>query len=347
MLNWFQKTKKILILRCALAFGIIHSVQLSSADGVPTVPPDFQSVYRLVQEHLTTRDRDELNRISLEALLSSLPDEVTLTDLENEVASDASQISRSTVYQGIFAYIRISNISTGLKDQILSELNTLKSGAKFAGIALDLRFASGSDYNEAASIVDMYLPGGKELIDWGEGMITSTETRPLLGLPTIVLVNSKTSVAAEALAAMLKLNNSGVVVGSLTAGHALAYKEFLLQNGQRLRIASGRVKLPEFVIRDTGVEPDLSVLVPEAEERKYMEDEYYSPEGESPRRINEADLERMKRQELSGTKTTESSGESSKEDKTPPDTSSTNLIRDPALARAMDILKGLAIFNNK
>jgi hypothetical protein len=74
MLNWFQKTKNSLTLQSALALGIISSVQISEADGVPTVPPDFQSVYRLVQEHLTTRDRDELNRISLEALLKSLPD---------------------------------------------------------------------------------------------------------------------------------------------------------------------------------------------------------------------------------------------------------------------------------
>jgi hypothetical protein len=346
MLNWFQKTIKSLTLQSALAFGIISSVQISAADGVPTVPPDFQSVYRLVQEHLTTRDRDELNRISLEALLKSLPDEVTLTDLENEAASDTSLIPRSNIYQGVFAYIRISKISAGLKDQLLSKLNTLKSGATFAGIALDLRFASGSDYNEAASVVDLYLAGGSELIDWGEGMITSTETQPLLGTPTIILVNSKTSVAAEALAAMLKSNKIGVVVGSPTAGHALAYKEFLLQNGQRLRIASGRVKLPEYLMTNSGVEPDLTVVVEEAEELNYMEDEYYSPDGESPRRINEADLERMKQQELSGTKPSEKPGEDLKAVKTP-ENSSANLIRDPALALAIDILKASAIYNSK
>lgn len=319
------------------------------ADVAPANAPDFQEVYRLVQEHLTTRNRDELNSAAVQALLEALPDEVTLSDLTNESEANSQWISKTEIYQGIFAYIRIDQVAAGLKDQILSELNRLNSNGKFAGLAIDLRFATGSDYSEAARVADLFLKGGQELMDWGAGMMVTTEAQPLKNLPTIFLVNSKTSVAAETLSALLQNHDSAVLVGSPTAGHALSYKEFLLQNGQRLRVASGRVKLPGGLeIPATGVVPDLKVSVSPELERKYMEDPYYAPEGTSgSRRINEADLVRMKQEELNGAGSTQDSDGSGKNDKPAPGETDANMIRDPSLARAMDILKGLTIFGTR
>lgn len=333
----------------ALAGTIISTLPGIHADVAPANAPDFQEVYRLVQEHLTTRNRDELNSAAVQALLEALPDEVTLSDLANEKDTSANWISKTEVFQGIFAYIRIDQVSAGLKDQILAELNRLNSNGKFAGLAIDLRFASGSDYSEAARVADLFLKGGQELMDWGAGMMVTTEAQPLKNLPTIFLVNSKTAVAAETLSALLQNHDSAVLVGSPTAGHALAYKEFLLQNGQRLRVASGRVKLPGGIeIPATGVVPDLKVTVSPDLELKYMEDPYYAPEGSSSsRRINEADLVRMKQEELNGSGSSQDQEESGNKSKPAPGDSDANMIRDPSLARAMDILKGLTIFGTR
>ncbi len=325
------------------------SLQAATADVSPATAPDFQEIYRLVQEHLTTRNRDELNRAAIESLLNALPDEVTLTDLENKAADDESWISKTQIFQGIFAYIRIDRVSAGCKDQLLAELNRLSQNGKFAGLTLDLRFSSGSDYSEAARVADLFLRGGLELMDWGAGMTISTETQPFQNLPIIVLINSKTAVAAETVAALLQKHESAVLVGSPTAGHALAYKEFLLQNGQRLRIASGRVKLPGGLeIPSSGINPDLFVSAPQDLERKYLEDPYYTPEGlTGSRRLNEADLERMKQEELNGMNPSTDPDEGIGNQNPTPETSDANMIQDPALARAMDILKGLTIFGTK
>ena len=58
-------------------------------------------------------------------------------------------------------------------------------------------------------------------------------------VPVAVLVNSKTTGAAEALAALLRRSNVGLLIGSDTAGGLSQFREFPLSNGQRLRVATG------------------------------------------------------------------------------------------------------------
>ena len=187
----------------------------------------------------------------------------------------------------------------------------------------------------------------------------STAKTDAIHVPVAVLVNQQTAGAAEALAEALREADAAVLIGSRTAGQAHVFKEFDLSNGQRLRIATGQVRVGKGKpMSETGVVPDIDVAVPGEDEKVYFADAFKAPSRPAPllratnsvaragstnrtarRRVYEADLVRMQReglnpdeQEVAG-----APGTRSEEDASEP------VVRDPALARALDLLKGIAI----
>jgi C-terminal processing protease CtpA/Prc len=167
------------------------------------------------------------------------------------------------------------------------------------------------------------------------------------------LVNRETTGAAEALAAVLREIGAGLILGGRTAGGAMVGQEFPLKNGQKVRIATSPVKLGDgSALSVTGLKPDIEVAVNVDDERAYFADAYAQPrtnatsvlvvgpsEGSSRAsrrpRISEADLVRERR-EGTNINTDDFTAARDREPEKP-------LIRDPALARAVDLLKGLAV----
>ena len=78
-------------------------------------------------------------------------------------------------------------------------------------------------------------------------------------VPVAILVNSQTSGAAEALAAVMREGAVGLIVGATTAGQASVFKEFPLSNGQKLRVAVARVSLAGGAALTQGIVPDIPV----------------------------------------------------------------------------------------
>ena len=162
------------------------------------------------------------------------------------------------------------------------------------------------------------------------------------------------------MAAILRQADVGLILGSHTAGQAEAYKELTLTNGLRLLVTTGPVKLGngELISRN-GVTPDIQVTVSPDEENAYWDDPYAllsrqgtrvanartftaSDPSRSPgtnstssRRVNEADLVRLQKE---GAEPEPGAGRPRRTED-----SDNQVLRDPALARAIDLLKGLAV----
>jgi C-terminal processing protease CtpA/Prc len=147
-----------------------------------------------------------------------------------------------------------------------------------------------------------------------------------------------------------------LLIGTNTAGKATMGKEFVLKNGQRLWIATSLVKLGNGQsFPAAGLQPDIQVEVNPQDEQAYFEDAYQvlpkagrlanSSTNQTNlsvtnrplhHRTNEKELVRMQRD-----------GELPDPD-APPSRSRENeaaphVVYDPALARAIDLLKGLSV----
>ena len=171
-----------------------------------------------------------------------------------------------------------------------------------------------------------------------------------------MVVNRETSGAAEALAALFRETGCGLILGARTAGQAMITKDFPLKNGERLRIATAQVRLGDgSALPATGVKPDITVEVSPEDERSYYADAFSSagrtglladtslsltnpPTGTNRNsrraRFNEAELVRERREGIS--LDADPSNRPEAEAERP-------VVRDPALARALDLLKGLAV----
>jgi hypothetical protein len=147
-----------------------------------------------------------------------------------------------------------------------------------------------------------------------------------------------------------------LILGGTTAGRAMTSQEFALESGQRLRIATAPVKLGDGrALSAQGVKPDIEVPVNPDQERAYFEDAYTRPAkanfpaGAGLSVTNQLDgTNRPARR----SRPTEADLVRARRDGTNLDADSTfvryaepekPLIRDPALARAVDLLKGLAV----
>jgi hypothetical protein len=329
--------------------GLIATSPVARA--VSETPPDFDEVRGLVREHLSGTSDSELNRASVEGLLNSLRGKVTLVGDDSKSSTNASAITKVTIIDNRIACLRVGQVSSSLPAEIRRQGITLGATNKLIGLVLDLRFAAGDDYAAAAAAADLFVPTQRALLDWGKGPIKSTEKEDAFSWPVAVLVNTETIGAAEALAAVLREAGVALILGGTTRGAAMTTQDFLLKNGQQLRIATAPVKLGNGEALSKGVKPDIEVKISPALERAFLEDPYVTstrtnltsaPAGSlatptnrpTRRRPNEADLVRARRDGFS------LEGEFPVGTDTEPEAP---ILRDPTLARAVDLLKGLAV----
>ena len=268
-----------------------------------------------------------------------------------------SPLSKTALYDESYGYLRVDRVATGLADQIKSAFEKLDATNKLKGLVLDLRFADGRDYKAAANAADRFLSTEQPVLDWDEGTVRSTAKADAIKVPVAVLVNQETGGAAEALAAALRETDAAVLIGARTAGKAQVSREFELSNGQRLRIATGQVRVGKGkLLSAAGVAPDIEVALRAEEEKAYFADAFKilprpmaplkgsrnvsqagSTNRTSRRPRNEAELVRMQREGLNPEDQDATAAAKAEEDPSGP------IVRDPALARALDLLTGIAI----
>jgi C-terminal processing protease CtpA/Prc len=96
-----------------------------------------------------------------------------------------------------------------------------------------------------SALADRFFAGEEPMVDWGEGWKKSSIKTNALAIPITILVNRKTSGAAEVLAGILRYRQLGLLIGTNTAGQASMAREFALKTGQRLRVAVAPVKVTD------------------------------------------------------------------------------------------------------
>ena len=333
---------------------LVMASQLPLAAATTNPAPDFQEVFDLIRQHAAGVSAEELNRAAVQGLLAALGPKVLLGT--NDAASNGAikPVAESTLFDGDILCLRITRVEYGLAKAVSAAIEQVKATNKVSGIVLDLRYAKGSGYKAATDTADLFVSKSQPLLDWGGGgMVSSHEKADAITVPIGVLVNHETSGAAEALAAMIRETGAGLILGSRTAGNAMVMQDFPLKDGGNLRIGSAPVTLGGGKALSTqGVKPDIDVTVSEEAERAFYADAFLvvsnkaagntatnQPSGTNQTRVrfNEAELVREHR-----------AGESPEEQtaKRPPEPQ-VPVVSDPALARALDLLKGLAVVRQK
>lgn len=321
-------------------------------------PINFKELYELLRTQLAGLDEAALNRAAVQGLLDQLKTRVQVLDQAPPSAqTNGPALTSSNVFDRAYAYLRVTRVAAGLDQQLERAWAQLSATNPLRGLILDLRFAGGQDYAAAAAVADRFFTEEKPLLDWGQGTRRATPKTNAIPGPVVLLVNSDTSGAAEALAAVLRHHQVALLIGHHTAGDAYGLREFTLTTGHRVRLGVAPIKVGRGdPIPPGGLKPDIHVEVPRDQERLWYQDPYAEPRGTTlaaagpaaestltgtnrpaRRRLTEAELVRMMREG----QTPDSVG--------PPPTSARPpasdgpVLRDPALVRALDLLKGLTV----
>ena len=329
----------------------------SNVRGAEAAGADFKEVYELVRSHLPGVSAEQLDEADLQGLIAKLAPRVAIVTnaAADSAGTGAPLVAKSGVYESDILYVRVARVAEGLAPAIRSAWSKWSGTNKLKGVVLDLRYAGGTDYAAVAPTVNLFVRKEQALLNWGNGMVQAKPEAGGIQVPVAVLANSGTTGAAEALAAVLRETGAGLILGNLTAGQAMLAEEFPLKNGSRLRIATAPVQLGNgSSLSDQGVKPDITVDVTPAAERLYYQDAYAVPEktnlvtvaaltatnqaaatnrvARRPR-FNEAELVRERREGISEADLT---ALREREPDKP-------MVQDPSLARAVDLLKGLAL----
>jgi hypothetical protein len=321
--------------------------------------PDFKEVYDLLRTNLTGATDNNLNRAAIEGLLSRFPGKVSLVGGaadRSAIPPGGMALSKSAVLENDVVYLRVGRVTGNLATELTAAYRALTTSNKVAGIVLDLRFVVGDDSASAQAAANLFA------------------SKKIAAGPLVVLVNAETRGAAEMLAAALRHAGAGLIIGNPTAGEAATFKEFPLRNGERLRIAMTPVKSGNGpAVPSGGLQPDIAVTVSADDERAFWENPYAAPAQTNNRpgvatnnllpfvdHTSEADLVRQQQRNVKRIDLINlpkpwgpvrdpiriNNDSNDNDDGSAPARAAAPqkpVIRDPVLARAVDLIKGLAV----
>lgn len=209
----------------------------------------------------------ELRRAALEGLLVRMGNGLALAPADTAVEPALPAIPfLSEILDSHVGYVRPGTVDNAALSQFDSTLTSFKE-KDVAALVLDLRSVTGGDFETAAEFARRLVPRGKLLFTLQkpsakqERIFTSNNEPVFEGL-IVVLIDSRTAGAAEALAATLRANTGAMIVGSDSAGAALEFEEVTLGKA-RLRMAVSQILLPQGgSLFPDGIKPDIAVSLP-------------------------------------------------------------------------------------
>ncbi|MGB1355875.1 MAG: S41 family peptidase [Candidatus Puniceispirillaceae bacterium] len=253
---------------------------------------------------------------------------------------------RSEIFDGI-GYIRITTFSEQTTPGLMDAVDDFfrEEGDNLKGVVLDLRNNPGGLLTEAISVSDAFLE---------EGEIVSTRGRDAdggshvyakpgdiaRGLPMVILINSGSASASEIVAGALKDHKRAVVLGTRSFGKGSVQSVIPISNTSAIRLTTARYYTPSGVsIQGLGIVPDIEVELARIEPVEggvvREEDLKGALDGSEDDEAGETTGENAADAETAGDETAG--------DETPAKPVDQSKI-DYQLARALDLIRGVAVF---
>ena len=250
---------------------------------------------------------------------------------------------RSRVIQDI-GYIRITTFNeqttVGLQDSVAKIKEEL--GDRLHGFVIDLRNNPGGLLDQAISVTDAFLERGEIVSTRGRDEANASRVNATAGditdgKPVVVLINGGSASASEIVAGALQDHRRAIILGTQSFGKGSVQTILPLQGNAAMRLTTARYYTPSGrSIQAKGIEPDITVELAKIEKI------------EEGRRRREADLRgALVNPDDSSVPAAQppaadvpNPGDAASEENEDP-------LEDYQLARAVDLLRGFHLFQNR
>jgi carboxyl-terminal processing protease len=277
--------------------------------------------------------------------------ELTVTRAVIKIQSVRSRL------EGDIAYVRITTFNEQTGPGLEKAMASLKeqAGSKLKGVVLDLRDNPGGLLDQAISVSDAFLDKGEIVSTRGR---RSEETQRFNakvgdlagGLPIVVLINTGSASASEIVAGALQDHHRAVLVGTKSFGKGSVQTIMPLQGHGAMRLTTARYYTPSGrSIQQVGIEPDIEIQQAKLESLEQGQRRRESDLRGSLRNPNgTANGATPSTTTTTTTTTTTPAAPAGAAPGTPaPGTTAAEPPQDYQLARALDLLRGVALFNTR
>jgi carboxyl-terminal processing protease len=241
------------------------------------------------------------------------------------------QSVRSHLEGDNIAYIRITTFNEQTDVGLNSAIKNLKqqAGGKLLGVILDLRNDPGGLLDQAVAVADAFLEKGEIVSTRGRRSEDAQRynARPgdiAAGLPVAVLINGGSASASEIVAGALQDHHRAILLGTRSFGKGSVQTIIPLPGHGAMRLTTARYYTPSGrSIQAKGIDPDIVVEAAKIEK--------------TPEEAKVATASDLKRDD---------SGDGGAEQSSV-DPSIMGTPADYQLTRAVDMLRGIALFNGR
>ena len=273
------------------------------------------------------------------------PFDVTLTRAVIRIRSVRARL------EGEIGYVRITQFNSQTDQNLRKSVDDFykQTGAKLRGVILDLRNNPGGLLDQAVAVSDSFLEKG-EIVSTRSRRTEETQrfnAKPgdiIKGLPLVILINGGSASASEIVAGALQDHRRAIVLGTKSFGKGSVQTIMPLPGHGAMRLTTARYYTPSGrSIQAVGIEPDIEVK----QARLQTVDE--------PARRREADLkgalDTSTRPATPATppaaKPAEPAAPPMTDDEDSPAAATMSPQQDYQLSRAIDLLRGLALFSGR
>ena len=293
-------------------------------------------------------DERELSRATFEGVLSRLGHGVILLPNPSAEPSPSPVALFGEVLEGHVGYLRLGDLSLPNLESLDAKLDSFAK-SKLDSIVIDLRASAvANDFEIGAEFAKRFCPNGSTLFSLQkpatkEKQTFTSDREPGFQGLLIILIDSDTAGAAEAVAGAIKFHQKAVLVGQPTAGRAAEYSDLKLPSGKILRVAVAEAVLPDKEpLFPKGLKPDVPVEMSTSDKRVVFQQSRergmtpFVMENERPH-MNEAALISGKNPELEAMEEAQRKGHSPEQ----------ATIHDPVMQRALDLVTSINVFQKR
>ena len=245
------------------------------------------------------------------------------------------QSVKSEVYDDI-GYLRITSFTEQTEDGLLKSIKRIqKENENIKGYVLDVRSNPGGLLSQAVKVSDIFLTRGEIVSTRGREKKDIRRYRAknkdhTNGKPIVVLINGGSASASEIVAGALQDHRRAIIVGTQSFGKGsvqtiMPFQRSNAKNVSGIRLTTARYYTPSGEsIQGKGISPDIIVEQGEFESYDF-------------KRYSESDLKDSLDKDDENAKNDDA-------DETELSEKEKRLAKDYQLQRALDLLKGLSIF---
>ena len=239
----------------AAAGGVLPGDIITAVEGASVIGLELDDVAAAI-------DREIGETVTLTLMRGTQTFDVTLTCAEINIQHVSHKLFKERT-----GYIKITMFTGNCAEEFKEAVNDLKNrGMK--SLVIDLRDNPGGSLSDVVSVADTLL--GESTIVSVRGRLEAegevyTSNRKGVSVPIAVIVNENSASASEILAAAIRENGAGVVVGMTTFGKGIVQTTFHLStNSGWIKLTTDGYYTPSGnSIHGKGVVPDIEVDLPD------------------------------------------------------------------------------------